>query len=463
MKTQPKALYLINVVSMWEYFSYYGMRVLLVIFMTSELGFSDEQAFILYALYTTFVELGGVVGGFVADRIMGIKSAIVLGGMTIAAGHLSLAFPYSAPTFYLGLGLIIVGTCLFRPNIAALLGMCYEENDPRRESGYTLYYTGINLGAFLATLLTSFAAEKFGWHYGFGLAAAGMIFGIATFVIGSKVLPRNELFFESGKRKLCGGAAGLIGCGILAAYALYFYSAVSLLVPFVVIGAILLVGMKARKSFEGKMNQLWSLAFYLVLIIIFFSFEEQLGSSLVLFSDRHVERNTLLGLIPSASLITFNPLTILLLGPLVSRLLQRKQLGGINKMAIGMFCLGAAFILLWGSSIMAELKALVPLSPIVLSIVLIALGELFVGPTVYAKASEIAPKGQQGFVMGLVTMAFALASLFSGFVSRLMAVVNEETSLAVYTNGFFSIGSMTLTVAVLLMLMNHFRRRIETA
>lgn len=463
MKGQPKALYLINAVSMWEYFSYYGMRVLLVIFMTSELGFSDEQAFILYALYTTLVELGGVVGGFVADRMVGIKSAVLMGGLTIALGHLSLAFPYSAPTFYLGLGLIIVGTCLFRPNIAALLGMCYEENDPRRESGYTLYYTGINIGAFLATLLTSFVAEKFGWHIGFGLAAAGMIFGVATFVAGSKVIPIKEKFLVSSKKKLFGATAGLLGSGILAAFALYFYSLTSLLVPFAVLGGVIIAGKKAKESFAGKMKELWSLAFYLLMIIIFFSFEEQLGSSLVLFSERHVERNTLFGMIPAASLIMFNPLTILLMGPLVSRLLQRKQLGGLNKMSISMFSLGAAFTLLWGSSMMAETEAFVPLSPIVLSIVLIALGELFIGPTVYAKASEIAPKGQQGFVMGLVTMAFALASLFSGFVSSLMAVIDEGASLAVYSDGFFSIGAVTLSVAGILMLMNYFKRRLKTA
>src|SRR5262249_16053523 len=149
-----------------------------------ELGYSDEKAFGLYALYTTLIELGGIGGGIVADRYLGLKRSIVLGGITIALGHLSMTVPYSEFTFFLGLGLIVLRTSLFRSNVAAFLGHFYDENDPRREAGYTLYYTGINIGGFLATIGCGIVGEMYGWHAGFGLAAIGMLLGLIVLFLG---------------------------------------------------------------------------------------------------------------------------------------------------------------------------------------------------------------------------------------------------------------------------------------
>ena len=180
--TQPKALMLIASVQMWECFSFYGMRVLLVLYMIHQLGWSDAQAFGIFALYTGLVEFGGIIGGMVAEKFLGLKRAISLGGWLIMSGHLTLALGESF-LFFRALALIIVGSSFFSTNLSALLGLFYGENDARRESGFTLDHAAINLGSLLASLLCGYVGELLGWNYGFGLAAIGMLSGNLTFLL----------------------------------------------------------------------------------------------------------------------------------------------------------------------------------------------------------------------------------------------------------------------------------------
>lgn len=401
MNDQPKALYLLNFVSMWEYFSYYGMRVLLVLYMVQALQLSDGEAFIFYAIYTTLAEIGGLVGGYIADRFLGLRRSVTLGGWIIAAGHIVLAISYSLSAFIAGLGLIVLGTALFRTNMAALLGTFYDENDPRRDAGYTLYYTGINVGGFLATILCGFVAEWYGWHAGFSLAAFGMIAGNLVLMGGRSILAHH-----------------------------------------------------GEKPHKAQTDSIWlldktimtRLGLCLIFLVLFYSFEEQIGSTLILFSERFVDRTTVWGTIPAATLITFNPLSIILIGPVVSRLLRSFDLNALTKMGLGFLFLGAAFCTLYAGCF----YEMTPLAYAIGSIVFIALGEIFMGPTLYSEASKGVPPSLAGMTMGLVTVGFSLANLVSGLIG-LAITFNEETS---YATGFGMIALLTLCLAALIIGLN---------
>lgn len=454
MNRQPSALLLLNFVSMWENFSYYGMRVLLVLFMTEFLHMGDSSAFLLYALYTTLVELGGVVGGIVADRFLGLKRCILLGGWTIALGHLCLAIPDTKWGFFLGLGLIIVGTSLFRSNVAALLGEFYSESDPRRDAGFTLYYTGINIGGFLATLFCGIVGEMYGWHAGFSLAAFGMLSGNIALLLGWKILEGKGDSSSPAQIKSLKGILGLCFGAPLIAWVLFYPEIVTPWIPLVALAGIVYTFRQSRQWNAKERKGLWRLFAYLLFMMVFYACEEQLGSSLILFAERHVDRNTFLGSFPAASLIMFNPLTILLGGPLLSSWMQKFPLNGMNKIGASFFLLGVAFLLLYCGCLSAK-ENTVPLFYVVGSTVLIALGEIFIAPTVFSYASEIAPAKSHGLVMGMVTMGFSLANLFSGFLSQTLAIEEESASLTVYLEGFALIGSIILSISLCVIIINN--------
>src|SRR5437667_4624728 len=193
----PRGLATLFLTEMWERFSYYGMRALLILYMVGStqkpgLGFSIERSADIYKWYTFSVYLAGIPGGFLADRWIGHRRSVLFGGIIIACGHFSMAYP-SLSTFYLGLCLIVVGTGLLKPNVSTIVGTLYTRDDPRRDAGFSIFYMGINLGAFIAPLVTGWLGQKINWHMGFAAAGVGMVFGLIQYVAGRKYLtPATE-------------------------------------------------------------------------------------------------------------------------------------------------------------------------------------------------------------------------------------------------------------------------------
>lgn len=178
-RNSPKFVLLLSFVEMWERFSYYGMRALLVVFMTSVYGFNDPKAYAIYSVYAALSYAGPVLGGIIADRLMGFKKMIMLGAVINCFGHTAMACSETSEMmFTIGLGFVAFGSGMFKGNISNLLGSCYSLSDPKRDSGFTLFYVGINLGGFLASILCGYVAHAYGWHYGFGLAGLGMLLGL---------------------------------------------------------------------------------------------------------------------------------------------------------------------------------------------------------------------------------------------------------------------------------------------
>lgn len=458
----PAALHLLNFVSMWECFSYYGMRALLVLFLVEVYRYSDAAAFGLYALYATLVDLCGVFGGIVADRYLGLKRAITLGGWTIAVGHLCLSLSDVESIFYLGLGFIVVGTGLFRSNAAMFLGEYYDEHDPRREAGYTLYYTGICGGAFLASIFCGIVGELYGWHAGFGLAAIGMLSGNVALLLGRKILLGKGL--RKSKRSNWDGiirTVGIIAAAILMTLAIYYHNYVSPWIPVIVFAGALYILHKARTFARPEKSGLYRLVLYVSFLIIFFSFEEQLGSSLIMFAERHVDKNTWFGSIPASSLMMFNTLTLLVVGPFLSRFVHRFPMHKMNMIGLSFCFLSVSFGILYAGCHFAKVEMMVPLAYVIWSFVMLAIAELLIGPTIYAYASEIAPKNYQGLIMSIVAVGFSMANLLGGWVSRLMAVVEEADSINVYMDGFGSIGIFTLCVGLVLVAVQNHKRLFD--
>ncbi len=324
---QPKALYLLFAVKMWECFSFYGMRALMILYLINQLGVDDYRAYGIYAIYCALFEFGGILGGRFADRILGLRKSIICGGWLIATGHICLSVQSETWAFFSGLSLIVVGSGLFSSNISALLGLFYEEDDPRREVGFTLFYVGINIGALIASLLCGVIGEVYGWHYGFGLAALGMIGGNLLFLCNRKILEgKGEFIGESPQigEKILGYSllfAALPICAIMIAWEDIFLH----VIPCFALLCVIVLGRKMVLSGKFSTTHLINLGLYLVALALFFAAEDQTASALVVFSERYATK-TFAGIsIPTTTLLSLNPFVVILGGAIISRLNIRKN------------------------------------------------------------------------------------------------------------------------------------------
>ncbi|MFN5382024.1 MAG: peptide MFS transporter [Alphaproteobacteria bacterium] len=442
---QPKAMYLLIAVQMWESFSYYGMRAILVLYMIHYLKFSDHQAFSIYAIYIGLVEGLGIFGGQLADKVFGMRNSIYVGGFIIAFGHGVMAFPYYDQAIYIGLAAISVGAGLFRTSTAGLLGAFYKENDLRRDAGFTYYYVGLNLGAFLATILCVHVSQLYGWHYGFSLAGFGMVIGMLNLHMFRALLEDKGLTSTKLTPMFCYKTAAISLAVILAISVFIFFheTTIYILTAFIIamLCRVYWIGISLQPVQRNKVH----LALLAILLAaIFYSFEGQIGSSLIIFGDRFSDK-IFFGLnIDVASLTSVNPIVVLLFGPIVAFLLElyevkvRHPINIFIKISLAFIVQAAAFIVLYLYSVgvgyvSAEIIALV--------FGVIALSELFIGPAVYSYASEAAPQTMRAMMMGAVMLGFALSNVSSGFVSEMMAFdSNSSPDINVYSLSFMKIG-----------------------
>ena len=299
----PKGLFLLFFVEMWERFSYYGMRALLMLYMVKYLMFSTEKSAQVYGWYTGLVYLTPLLGGYIADRYLGQRKAIVIGGTLMALGHFAMAFP-PIPFFFGAMILLIMGNGFFKPNISTVVGSLYEENDPRRDAGFTIFYMGINLGAMFSPLVCSTLGEKVGWHWGFGAAGVGMVIGLAMYLwanksmLGDKMMrpakPKTDYWVPVTLVTLMVGmlvvtALQINGYDIKGLLPNWFYSLAAVLV---MIGLVYAYASNSSKSTLTIIEkQRLAVIFIMVFFSIFFwSAFEQAGSSLTLFADRETNR-----------------------------------------------------------------------------------------------------------------------------------------------------------------------------
>ena len=454
----PRGLATLFFTEMWERFSYYGMRALLILFMVAPvasggLGFDKTKAGAIYGLYTGTVYLACLPGGWIADRILGAKKAVLMGGVLIALGHVCLALPL-LNTFYFGLLLIVCGTGLLKPNVSALVGSLYDKGDIRRDSGFSIFYMGINTGATIAPIICGYVGQRVNWHYGFGLAALGMMAGVIQFWFGSKqfseIKPSQTVVTESTAtlRTWLVAALGLVFiAGALHIFGMIEITAISISNTFGVLLVITVVASFSSLLFFGDWTreERQRLGVILVLFLaacIFWSSFEQAGSTLNLFAEEHTATQ-LLGIdFPASALQFVQPGALILLAPLLSGIWLK--LGNSGPTTPMKFVMGLAFVGLSFFLMAAAAKTLAPgvkasVMWLIGCYVLHAVGELCLSPVGLSAMTKLAPRNLVGLMMGLWFMATSVGNFISG---RLAGVYDGMPIAQLFTIvGMVGIGS----------------------
>lgn len=407
---QPKAVFLLAFVQLWNRFSYYGMRTLLVLFMLHVLKFDVAFALGIYAVFCALSELGGVFGSYLADKVLGLRRSIILGGWIIAFGHISLAMGL----FFPGLALLIVGSSLFSTNSTALIGNFYSLKDDRRTNGFFLFYMAINIGAVIATFLCGFLAETYGWEYGFGIAAAGMLLANVVLYKYRRLLDgQGEPPLFVTKFKKIAILPLLIGAGGVSLLALIGQSYALPLLPFIAIG----LGYVLLRDLWKKKYNLASLGISLGALVLFFAAEEQFGSSMMVFADKMMT-HTVFGMhISTPSILAINPIVIILFGTIATWVYASIRYPFLRTL-LPFLLTASAFAVL----VIAHI--LIPQTPLVIMmgvVAMISFAELLVGPLAYSTCSKMASEAQDPKVMGLVPIGFSLAATIGGGMSKAIA------------------------------------------
>jgi POT family proton-dependent oligopeptide transporter len=427
----------------WERFSYYGMRALLFLFMVAPLaegglGFDIAKAGIIYGIYTGSAYLATVPGGWIADRYLGLRRAVVWGAIAITAGHFSLT-SRAVPAFYAGLVLIVAGTGLLKSSVSALVGLLYEPADCRRDDGYALFYMGINVGALAAPIACAYVSSQFGWHAGFGLAAVGMCAGLAQYVRGMRGLPIAPPAERRGGIQSSRWMATAAFMMIAAVGTILFVStpitaqAVGNIAGFAVLGIALLMfanlhSMSAGRNAERRAVRTIALLF--VLSALFWSLFEQSGSTLTLFAQNSTDRTMFGFTMPAGWFLSINSIFVITLAPLstwVWRQWGRTELHPTTKFGLALLFVGSGFAVMLVAALTCKTGS--GCSPwwLISTYLLHTIGELCLGPVGLSAMSQLAPRGAAGLMMGLWYLSVAVGNYAGGRVASLYESVQPST------------------------------------
>ena len=397
----PAGLSTLFFTEMWERFSYYGMRAFLILYMTAPaaeggLGFADARAASIYGTYTGSAWGASILGGVVADRLLGQYRSALLGGIVIAAGHFTLAFK-SLPSFYTGLALIVLGTGLLKPNVSTLVGSLYAPGDTRRDAGFSIFYMGINLGAFIGPLIAGYLAQRVSWHVGFASAGVGMALGVTQYIFG-----RGRL--KQGIARL-GQKPDTPTAETRAARST-----------------------AADVSRSTEIKRIGAIVIFFLAAVLFWGAYEQAGSTLNLFADRYT-RLTMFGFtFPSSWFQSVQPIFVIILAPIFGWLwvrLGRNEPSVPTKFAIGLVFMGLSFAVLVPAGAMAQSAAGIRVSPwfLIWAYFVSELGELCVSPVGLSAVTKLAPLRIVGLMMGVWFLSNAFGNKLAGWAAGFFGTV----------------------------------------
>ena len=442
---QPRGLATLFFTEMWERFSYYGMRALLILFMTAAttgvnpgLGLDVGTAAAVYGLYTGLIYLMSLPGGWVADNLWGQRKAVYVGGWLIAAGHFSLAVP-TMTTFYGGLVLIVLGTGLLKPNVSTVVADLYPEGGAARDAGFSIFYMGINLGALVGPLLCSFLGESYNWHWGFSAAGFGMVLGLVQYKRGAGLLgDAGQLRTDDTQAELAAKTRKFFGGFLVVgvALALFGWLVARGIIPWTLTqiasgfgsSILIIVGLYFAYilTFGGHTDEekkrLIVIFWLFILAAIFWSGFEQAGSSLNLFAQDLTDRDIFGWLMPAGFLQSVNAGFIIIFAPVFASLWVWLSSRNVNpsiplKFAFGLIGLAAGFfVIAWGA---ANATAATPVSAawLIVMYFLHTMGELSLSPVGLSSITKLAPEGRVGQMMGVWFVAVALGTLVAGLAA----------------------------------------------
>ncbi|CAM1350839.1 peptide MFS transporter [Tenacibaculum crassostreae] len=479
----PKGLFYLFFAELWERFSFYGMRALLTLYMVQEIfkaiSERDAATAVVYASYGSLVYASTVIGGQISDKILGMRSSIFLGGILMAIGHFVLAIENDI-AFFLALAFIVVGNGFFKPNISTFVGSLYEDGDVRKDSGFTIFYMGINIGGFVAPLLCGWLAAEYGWHYGFGLAGIGMLTGLIFFwsgikknVFGDRGLPPNAEVYE---KKIIGVPQKTLIpiisflCAPVIAYLLSawkenYVSGIFKVIGFAVLGYIGYIMYKSTLEQRKKLFMAVLITFFMTL---FWGFHELSGSVITLFASRNVALD---GIMNASQTNALNSMFIIILAIPISLLwgyLAKKNLNPRTpyKFGLGLLFAGLSFYILSLSGASADENGMVPFTYLFVMYFIISVGELFMSPVGLSKITDLSPKNIVAFMMGVWFLSSAYAFQIVGFISEQLAVESTDTNvggmqtLTIYTDGFGLIAQYALGAGIIVLLFSPLMKKL---
>ncbi|MFC5457030.1 peptide MFS transporter [Prosthecobacter fluviatilis] len=434
----PRGIYTLFFTEMWERFSYYGMRALLVLYMVAEvkrggMGLTDEMAAAIYGLYTALVYMTALPGGWVGDRLLGARSAVWWGGVIIACGHVVLGI-HSTQSFFIGLILVAFGSGLLKSNMSALVGQLYPEGGARRDSGFTLFYMGINVGALFGQLMCGWLGEHVGWRWGFSAAAVGMFLGLVQFRfterhvahIGSRVVHAGQNVRREW-RMLLAGLAGVVilvvlgVAGVLRINAVEFAHHTAWFIAGVALLYFLWAFFLARLDAPEKKRMVVILVLFLASAMFWAGFE-QVGSSFSIFAERFTIRKFCGWEVPASWIQALNPLCVIALAPVVallwSKLASREMSPSLTtKMSWALLMLALGFVVAGWAAHRALSTG--PVWPTwLMSVVLLhTLGELFLSPVGLSAVTKLSPPRLTGQMMGIWFLGSSLGDILAGILA----------------------------------------------
>jgi POT family proton-dependent oligopeptide transporter len=465
----PRGLYVLFFAEMWERFSYYGMRALLILYLTQHWLYSDGSANLIYGAYTSLVYITPVLGGYLADRYLGQRKAVLFGAVLLTCGHFLMAFEGSGgqndPTinvFWLALAFIIVGSGFLKANISVIVGQLYPRTDVRRDGAYTIFYMGINVGAAIGTILAGYLGQTYGWKYGFGAAGVGMLLGLVVFIVFRPLLQgRGEAPDPARLMRavFAGirlewllyliGVAAVGGIWVLIQYQ-GFYGWLLL-----IMGALLLlyVLIEAFRLEPQARDRIFAILFLIALQPLFWGLFEQAGGSLNLFTDRYIDRAG----VPASLFQSINPIYIILLAPLFAWLWTAMGRRGIEpsapvKFGLALIQLGFGFLVLnWGAAY-AGIDGRIPVLFLFLIYLFHTTGELCLSPVGLSAMNRLAPRHMASLIMGAWFFATAGGNFVAGKIGEATGgesgTMSKEGTLEIYwTIGLIAMG---IGVAVVL-------------
>ncbi|CAH0230965.1 Di-/tripeptide transporter [Peribacillus sp. Bi96] len=462
----PKGLFTLFFTEFWERFSYYGMRAILVYYMYYEvskggLGLDETTALALVSIYGSLVYMSGIIGGWLADRIFGTSKAVFYGGILIMLGHIVLAVPGSLSLFFVSMVLIVLGTGLLKPNVSSIVGEIYAENDERRDSGFSIFYMGINAGAFLSPFVVGTVGMNYSFHLGFGLAAIGMLLGLIVFVATKKknlglagTLPANPLSQDEKKATFTKlGIATLIVAAIIGITASAGILTIKTFINLVGILGIVIPTLyfifmyRSPKTTSVERSRLIAYIPLFIAAVMFWAIQEQGATILASYADKRTQLNFAGIEINPAWFQSLNPLFIITLAPVFAWLwikLGKRQPTIPQKFSLGLFFAGLSFLVILLPVYFGGSDSLVNPLWLVLSYFLVVLGELCLSPVGLSATTKLAPAAFSAQTMSLWFLASAAAQALNAQIVRFYT---PQTEMAYF--GVIGVASMILGLALL--------------
>jgi POT family proton-dependent oligopeptide transporter len=437
----PRGLATLYFTEMWERFSYYGMRALLILYMVGSvqqpgLGFGTRRAATIYGLYTMLVYLSGIPGGWIADRFIGHYRAVLYGGIIIASGHFCMAIP-GLPFFFTGLGLIVIGTGLLKPNVSSMVGSLYTRDDARRDAGFSIFYMGINLGAFIAPLICGWLGQSMNWHFGFAAAGVGMIIGVIQYVLGRKHLTPVS---EEDKVQTTAAATDTA--------------------PQTDIG-----GLKPAAPLTGTdWARIAAICILTLFALLFWAGFEQAGSSLTLFADRATRLSISSWQFPSSWFQSVEPLFVITFSPIFALIWlglarRRKEPSSPAKFTLGLFFLSLSFALVIPAARIFE-HSNQRVSPwwLIGLYFLQMVGELCLSPVGLSMVTKLSPPKLVGLMMGVWFFATAMGNYVAGWIAGFL---QDRTFSDVFHAAFINLVIATVILALLVIPIKRLMRGVK--